>query len=52
MNKDKKIEIRVTELQKKRIKAIADKYGMTVSEFMLYGAMRLIVKEEEERINK
>lgn len=46
MCKDKLIQIRVTEDEKIKIKRIARKMGLTISEFLLYGAMKSISEYE------
>ncbi|EPN7178960.1 plasmid mobilization protein [Campylobacter upsaliensis] len=51
MSKSELIQIRVTEDDKLKIKSIARKMGLTVSEFLLYGAMRSISEYELLEIN-
>lgn len=46
MGKKELIQIRVSEEDKQKIKVISIKKGMTVSEFLLYGAMRAISEDE------
>lgn len=46
MGKKELIQIRVSEDEKEKIKIISAKKGMTVSEFLLYGAMRAISEDE------
>jgi predicted DNA binding CopG/RHH family protein len=46
MGKKELIQIRVSEEDKQKIKIISAKKGMTVSEFLLYGAMRAISEDE------
>lgn len=46
MSKDKLIQIRVTEDDKLKIKSAARKMGLTISEFLLYGAMKSINEYE------
>lgn len=46
MAKKELIQIRVTKEQKEQIKRISISKGMTVSEFLLYSAMRTITEEE------
>ncbi len=51
MIKSELIQIRVTEEDKLKIKSIARKMGLTVSEFLFYGAMRSINEYELLEIN-
>lgn len=46
MSKKELIQIRVSEDEKLKIKTIARKKGMTVSEFILYSLMRTISEYE------
>ncbi|MBS6503732.1 MAG: antitoxin [Clostridium sp.] len=46
MGKKELIQIRVSEEDKKKIKIISAEKGMTVSEFLLYGAMKVISEDE------
>lgn len=46
MVKKELIQIRVTEDEKCQLKIISAKKGMTLSEFLLYGAMRTISEYE------
>ena len=46
MSKEKLIQIRVTEDDKLKIKSAARKMGLTISEFLLYGAMKSISEYE------
>lgn len=46
MLKKELIQIRVTKEEKTAIKRISASKGMTVSEFLLYSAMRAITEEE------
>lgn len=47
MIKNELIQIRVSEDDKLKIKSIARKMGLTVSEFLLYGAMKSISEYEK-----
>lgn len=46
MSKKELIQIRVSEDEKLKIKTIARKKGMTISEFILYSLMRTISEYE------
>ena len=46
MSKKELIQIRVSEDEKEKIKIISAKKGLTVSEFLLYGAMKAISEDE------
>ena len=46
MSKNALIQIRVSEEIKKKIKVLSAEREMTVSEFLLYGAMKVISEEE------
>ena len=46
MSKKELIQIRVSEDEKLNIKRIARKMGLTISEFLLYGAMKSISEYE------
>lgn len=46
MSKKELIQIRVSEEEKEKIKIISKQKGMTVSEFLLYSAMRTISEFE------
>lgn len=48
MIKNELIQIRVSEDDKLKIKSIARKMGLTVSEFLLYGAMKSISEYEKK----
>lgn len=50
MSKNKLIQIRVSEDDKLKIKSISRKMGLTVSEFLLYGAMKSISEYEKNNI--
>lgn len=50
MSKSELIQIRVSEEDKLKIKSIARKKGLTVSEFLLYGAMKSINEYEKNYI--
>lgn len=52
MSKNKLIQIRVSEDEKFKIKSIARKMGLTVSEFLLYGAMKSVSEYEMNNIKK
>lgn len=46
MSKKELIQIRVTEDQKRQLKSISAKKGMTLSEYLLSSAMRSISEDE------
>lgn len=46
MSKKELIQIRVTKDEKLQLKSISAKKGMTLSEYLLYGAMRSISEDE------
>lgn len=46
MTKNELIQIRVSEDEKIKIKSTARKMGLTISEFLLYGAMKSISEYE------
>ena len=46
MSKKELIQIRVTEDEKRQLKIISAKKGMTLSEYLLYASMRAISEDE------
>lgn len=51
MNKKEIIQIRVTEEEKDKLKSKSMEKGMTISEFLLYGAMRTINEDEAVKVH-